>query len=36
MTCWTTACLRNFVGTLLLVVFGSRVAEAQQVGPLVP
>ncbi len=36
MTCWTTICLRNFVGTLLLVLFGCRVAEAQQVGPLVP
>ena len=36
MTGRTAACFRTFFGTLLLVMFGCRVAVAQQVGPLVP
>ena len=32
----TAASFRTFIGTLLLVMLGSRVAVAQQVGPLVP
>ena len=36
MTGRTAACLRTIIGTVLLVMFGNRVAVAQQVGPLVP
>ena len=36
MTRSTAACLRNVIGIVLLVALGSRVAFAQQVGPLGP